>query len=146
MSHIRKPRPVEAGVLTTFLDELPEEVREKFLRTISQDELLFFSASEDEFRLVSGEEMDTMAMFNKPGSNQEAQVDPDLREKLEERLAEIMEAFPENKSIEGLKKLANDPPGPKSPFRSTDDLREKSEPSVKITISIGALRDKANKG
>jgi hypothetical protein len=146
MSDIREPKPIQAGILTKFLDELDHETREKFMRTVSRDELWDYSASEDEFRLITGEEVETLAPTPKPATQADAEVDEELREKLDKRLEEINGAFPANRSIDGLKKLADDRVQPKKSGQSLDDLKEKANPSLKVSISIETLRDMGNKG
>ena len=142
MSDVRNNNPEEKSVLHNWLESLPEGKREKFLKVVGDDELMTLAGSEDEFRLVTGREIPFRHALDKPLSPDEIATPHVTEEMLNERLEQIMKAFPKPTSTAELREKMDEDLKPEN---SLEDLREKAQPSLKIQISIEQLKEMSNK-
>ena len=120
-----------------FLETLDPERKDNFLRALTDLEIMGFSASEEEFRMISDSGADVPENFfeNRPLKAVEVGAVEDRNKEFRERLKEIESEFPP-KSLRRLKQIADkgrDPFGPVPPMPAPTN----------ITITIQNLREKA---
>jgi hypothetical protein len=115
-----------------FLDDLEEERRESFLKSLSDTEIMRASASEEEFRMITGHESVPENFFeDRPLKAND--VTPQFgheHEDFQEMFENFEKNFPPENSIDRLRQKANEFAAP--------------APAVNVTISINELREKSH--
>jgi hypothetical protein len=123
-------------VFFNFLENIPVEDKKLMLRAMSELEVMENCCSEEEYRMITGEEMPADFPSYRPDKAEDVQPSMDHEvssESLKKRLAGIKKEFGEKPSMERLRALA------------TNTLPRPEKPEVEITINIGQLREKADK-
>ncbi len=135
----------QRGVLSKFLDGIHPDDRHTFLKSLSEREKILFSSSEEEFRQVF--ERDSHEPFPKEKGEFERDVSfSGIREdRIKERFDEVMKLFPQNRSVDGLRKLANKEDHD-SLLRSNDDLKNIVQPSLSVSITLNQIKEKVANG
>jgi len=135
----------ESPPLTKFFNSLDPEDNTKFSRSLSLEEKVELSSSEEEFNMLfPNEELERDFPKGKGEFQRNTRFTGITEDRIKERFEKMKESFPEKKTIDGLRKLSDHEPHSGSPVRSTNDLREARDPLVKIVINLGDIRNKAN--
>lgn len=122
-SPIIKPTD-EHSVMYKFVDDLDSRKREKFLHDLSEDELIGFCASLEEFKLLTGRMPRGDFPHEKPEFQKDVRVSATTPEELQERYDEMEKSFPEKRDLEGLRNLAK-------------KMDEAPTTAVHVTINLG---------
>jgi len=135
--------PIEdqRGIFSKFLSEIEDDDRkETFLKSLDEEEKISFVTSMEEFRQIFGRDPEHAFPKEKSEFERDVSFSEVKEDRIRERFDEVMEMFPQNQSIDGLKNKSKhndkDPSG--SMFRSTDDLRKASTPDIQINIHMGS--------
>lgn len=118
----------EHSVLYKYVDALPNRDREKFMHDLSEDELIAFCASLEEFKLLTGRMPRGDFPHEKPEFQKDVRVSATTTEEIQRRFDDMSTIFPERRDLMGLENLAND-----LDKKSTQD---RSALNVSVTISL----------
>lgn len=127
------------GIFWDFLEGLDDRDRKNFLAVLGEDELIKFSSSQEEFALVTGGRDPKRDLKFQPERQKDVVFQDIKLEDIQKRFDEFKDSFPDNPTLENLKKL-DEPEEPEGP-KSIDELRSKSQPAVSVTINLGQVAD-----
>ena len=116
-----------------FLGTLDPERKDNFLKALSEHEIMEFSQSEEEYRMISDSDEDVPENFFafRPLKAKEVGSIEDPTEEFKNRLEEIETEFPP-KSLRRLKQIAQ------------EKMNDSPKPETRISITIEQLREKAS--
>jgi hypothetical protein len=123
--------------LYNFVSALDPEKKEVFLKSLSEDERVQFTSSMEEFHQVFGREPKIDYPPGKPDMEKDVSFSEVRLERIKERYDEVMETFPNEQSIDGLKKKRDEyGKMPGSMVKSLDELKAVSMPKVCIKVEV----------